>query len=96
MRVNPYDDVAAMVAFTLLCAILLLCMVLFSFPAHGQQRQFYDAAGRNAGRAITSSDGTTTHYDPAGRVSARSVTSGNQTTVYGADGRKVGTVQWSK
>jgi YD repeat-containing protein len=41
--------------------------LLISSGASAQQRQFYDAAGRNAGRAVTDSQGTTTIYDAAGR-----------------------------
>ena len=41
------------------------------------QKQFYDAAGRNAGRAVTDTQGTTTFYDAAGRK-AGSVTQPNK------------------
>lgn len=70
---------------TIIAAALTL---LVSGAAVAQQRQFYDAAGRNAGRAITDSQGTTTIYDAAGRVTARSSTSGNATTIYDAAGRR--------
>jgi len=39
--------------------------------AQAQQRQYYDAAGRNAGRAVTDTQGSTTFYGPDGRVTGR-------------------------
>jgi len=57
--------------------------------AQAQQRQFYDAAGRNAGRAVTDSQGSTTFYDAAGRAAARSSTTGQTTTIYDAGGRVI-------
>ena len=72
------------------CAILTLMLLS---PAAAQQRQFYDASGRNAGRATTDSQGTTTFYDSTGRVTGRASTGSNgTTTVYGADGRRTGTI----
>jgi len=67
--------------------------ILLVAGAAAQQRQLYDAAGRNAGRAVTDSQGSTTVYDAAGRVTARSSTSGNTTTIYDAAGRHTGSVQ---
>jgi general stress protein YciG len=52
-------------------------LILLMSPAAAQQRQFYDAAGRNAGRAVTDTQGTTTFYDAAGRK-AGSVTQPTQ------------------
>lgn len=45
----------------------IVILILLMSPAAAQQRQFYDAAGRNAGRAVTDTQGTTTFYDAAGR-----------------------------
>lgn len=45
----------------------ILILILLMSPATAQQKQFYDAAGRNAGRAVTDTQGTTTFYDAAGR-----------------------------
>ena len=75
---------------------IALALILLATPAAAQQQQFRDSAGRNAGRAVTDSAGSTTYYDAAGRTTARSTTSGNQTTVYDGAGRKTGTIQWSK
>ena len=73
---------------------LVLIVLLVSAPAAAQQRQFYDAAGRNAGRAVTDSQGSKTFYDAAGRVTGRASTgSDGTTTFYGADGRRIGTRQ---
>ena len=74
----------------------LAILLLLSAPAAAQQRQFYDAAGRNAGRAVTDSQGSTTVYGADGRVSARSSTAGNRTTIYDAAGRQTGSITWPK
>ena len=73
-------------------AFIALLLVLQSNAASAQQKQFYDSAGHNAGRAVTDGQGSTTYYGPDGRVTARSSTSGDTTTVYGADGRRTGTI----
>jgi hypothetical protein len=57
--------------------ILILIWLTASTSASAQQRQFYDSAGRNAGRAVTDTQGTTTFYDAAGRK-AGSVTQSTQ------------------
>jgi general stress protein YciG len=57
--------------------IILIALLLLPVTAAAQQRQFYDAAGRNAGRAVTDTQGTTTFYDAAGRK-AGSVTQPTQ------------------
>ncbi|WP_441267945.1 RHS repeat domain-containing protein [Bradyrhizobium sp. 215_C5_N1_1] len=72
--------------------IVIAAVLLVSGAAVAQQRQLYDAAGRNAGRAVTDSQGTTTIYDAAGRVTARSSISGNTTTIYDAAGRRTGAI----
>ena len=46
---------------------IIALTLLLPATAAAQQRQFYDAAGRNAGRAVTDTQGTTTFYDAAGR-----------------------------
>ena len=56
---------------------IIIALLLTLSPAMAQQRQFYDAAGRNAGRAVTDTQGTTTFYDAAGRK-AGSVTQPNK------------------
>jgi YD repeat-containing protein len=73
--------------------IVLIALLLMSTDALAQQRQFYDAAGRNAGRSTTDSSGSTTYYDVDGRVTGRSSTSGTTTTFYDASGRNVGSVR---
>jgi YD repeat-containing protein len=81
--------------FTTKVAVALALLVTpdFRSEAVAQQRQFYDAAGRNAGRATTDTQGSTTFYDSAGRVTGRASTGSNgTTTVYGADGRRTGTI----
>jgi hypothetical protein len=80
---------------TRLLAVAFLLLASDAASAE-QQKQFYGADGRNAGRALTDSQGHTTYYGADGKVQARSTTSGNTTTVYGSDGRKTGTVQWQK
>jgi len=70
-------------------AAALVLVLLMSDVASAQQRQFYDAAGRNAGRSITDSQGSTTFYDAAGRAAARSSTTGQTTTIYDAGGRVI-------
>ena len=47
--------------------IILIALLLLPATAAAQQKQFYDAAGRNACRAVTDTQGTTTFYDAAGR-----------------------------
>jgi general stress protein YciG len=47
--------------------IILIVLLMGVCPAAAQQKQFYDSAGRNAGRAVTDTQGTTTFYDAAGR-----------------------------
>lgn len=75
-------------------SILTVTLTLLMVQVAGaQQRQFYDSAGRSAGRAVTDSAGSTTIYDPAGRVTARSSTSGRTTTIYDAAGHHTGTIQ---
>jgi hypothetical protein len=50
---------------------LLVALALPVAAAQAQQRQFYDAAGRPAGRAATDTQGTMTLYGPDGRVIGR-------------------------
>jgi hypothetical protein len=53
---------------TITTVAIALVLALLPFEAAlAQQRQFYDSAGRNAGRAVTDTQGTTTFYDAAGR-----------------------------
>jgi YD repeat-containing protein len=52
-------------------ALTTALALLMTPGAEAQQRQFYDAAGRPAGRATTDSQGTTTMYGPDGRVIGR-------------------------
>jgi hypothetical protein len=70
-------------------ALVILLLLLPPADARAQQRQFYDAAGRNAGRAVTDSQGTTTFYDATGTVAARSSPSGNAITTYDAAGHVI-------
>jgi YD repeat-containing protein len=73
--------------------VLLAMLLLTSINAQAQQQQFYDAAGRNAGRAVTDSQGSTTFYDANGNVTGRASTgSSGTTTIYDANGRRTGTV----
>jgi YD repeat-containing protein len=74
-------------------SIAAVLILLTGQVAAAQQRQFYDAAGRNAGRAVTDTQGTVTIYDPAGRVTSRSSTNGQTTTIYDAAGNRAGTFQ---
>ena len=55
-----------------------------------------DTSGRELGRSVTDSRGSTTFYDAMGRTTGRSVTSGGTTTVYDNIGRQTGTVRGSK
>lgn len=73
-------------------ALAIMLLLLSPADAWPQQRQFYDAAGRNAGRAITDTQGTTTFYDAAGNVTARSSVTGNTTIIYDAAGHRIETV----
>jgi YD repeat-containing protein len=76
----------------LLALAVIALLAFLPASARAQQQQLYDAAGRNAGRAVTDSQGSTTVYDAAGNVTARTSTSGNSTTVYDAAGRRIGAV----
>jgi YD repeat-containing protein len=67
-----------------------LLILLLPSAALAQQRQYYDASGRNAGRDLIDSRGSSTFYDPSGRVSGRSSTSGGTTIYYDGAGRRVG------
>jgi hypothetical protein len=51
--------------------VSLLVALALPVDAQAQQRQFYDAAGRPAGRATIDTQGTTTLYGPDGRVIGR-------------------------
>lgn len=72
--------------------LIALALLLAPASSSAQQRQLYDAAGRNAGRAVTDTQGSTTFYDAAGNATARSSVTGNTTTIYDAAGHRIGTV----
>ena len=70
---------------------IMILLLVASTNAMAQQRTFYDANGRVAGKETTHSNGSTTIYDKSGRVQGRTSTdSQGTTTIYGADGRKIG------
>jgi YD repeat-containing protein len=74
-------------------ALAIILFLLSPTDTAAQQRQLYDAAGRNAGRAVTDPQGSTTFYDAAGNVTARSSVTGNGTiTVYDAAGHRIETI----
>ena len=72
--------------------------LLLGTDALAQSRTIYGGDGKVIGRESTGSNGSTTYYDSSGRVTARASTSStsNQTTIYGADGRRTGTVTKSQ
>ena len=70
--------------------LALLTLAMLTEAASAQQRTFYDASGKVAGRSATDSQGTVTNYASRGRVISRETTTGNQTTIYDARGRNVG------
>jgi hypothetical protein len=74
---------------TLTLALLLPTVAL----AQQQNQTFRDASGREVGRSVTDSRGSTTFYDAMGREVGRSVTSGGTTTVYDQIGRQTGTIR---
>ena len=75
--------------------IIALIIVLSSGTAMAQvqNRTYQDSMGRNTGRSVTDSRGSTTFYDPMGRQTGRAVTNGNTTTIYAPMGRTTGTIR---
>ena len=73
--------------------ILALLLMSGTAMAQVQNRTYQDSMGRNTGRSVTDSRGSTTFYDPMGRQTGRAVTNGNSTTVYDSMGRQTGTIR---
>jgi len=77
--------------------LIAVTLVLTSGAAFAQSSHtIYDASGRVQSRTSTDSQGNVTIYDAQGRVSERMTTSGRTITIYGADGRKSGTITKDK
>ena len=89
MRISTYT--APIPGLAIVLALLMPTQVL------AQSRTFYGADGRVSGRSITGSNGSTTSYDAKRSRHGHARQSGNLfTTIYGADGRRVGTVTTTK
>ena len=73
--------------------ILALLLMSGTAMAQVQNRTYQDSMGRNTGRSVTDSRGSTTFYDPMGRQTGRAVTNGNGTTVYDSMGRQTGAIR---
>ncbi len=72
---------------------LLLPTVALAQQSSNSIETFRDASGREIGRSVTDTRGSTTFYDAMGRTTGRSVTSGGTTTTYDQMGRQTGTIR---
>ena len=81
--------ITALAGLAIALALLMPTVAL----AQQQHQTFKDASGREVGRSVTDSRGSTTFYDAMGRNTGRSVTSNGTTITYDAMGRQTGTIR---
>jgi hypothetical protein len=81
--------VVIVVGWFVLALAIGVWALLLSGPAKSQQRQLYDAAGRNAGRIVTDSAGNQTLHGADGRAVVRTSPDSSGSVYNATTGRRI-------